>query len=351
MLHDTNQFELLNHLCTTCNLHQCFCSGNNLGIVKVSQDCELSSISELNSSVYDHVIVPNITEYEQSLHSIVYGQSSPCTVHTVSLHSTNDQHCHPVNLTLCSKGINMGHLNIQGTCGEKLGKFSEIQALLTSPENYNLHVFGLSETKLKAHKLNSVFQINGFQTPFRKDNCSNGGGGLIVYVRNSINARRREDLETNDIPCLMLEISPTNSRPFLVGNMYRPPNATVDFNDRFEDFIDVINQEDKELFLLGDFNKKVLNEVIDRNWGNFTTSLGLSQLVSEPTRVTKDSATLIDHIYTNSEENIQCVNVKKLCLSDHYAVFCNRKCNSVVGKNAHQVINYRSFKNLAKQIF
>ena len=98
------------------------------------------------------------------------------------------------------------------------------------------------------------------------------------------------------------------------GNLYRPPNATVDFNDRFEDFIDTINKEDKELFLLGDFNKNLLNEDIDRNWGNFTTSLGLSQLVTEPTRVTKDSATLIDHIYTNYEENIQCVNVKKTLL-------------------------------------
>ena len=58
----------------------------------------------------------------------------------------------------------------------------------------------------------------------------------------------------------------------------------------------------------------------ERDWGNFTISLGLSQLVCEPTRVTKDSATLIDHIYTNNEETIQHVNVKQLCLSDHYAV-------------------------------
>ena len=79
--------------------------------------------------------------------------------------------------------------------------------------------------------------------------------------------------------------------------------------------------------------------------GNSTTSLGLSQLVSEPTRVTKDSATLIDHIYTNTEENIQNVFVKKLCLSDHYAIFCNRKCCSVAGKKTHQVITYRPFKH------
>ena len=132
-----------------------------------------------------------------------------------------------------------------------------------------------------------------FQIHFRKDNYNNSGGGLIIYVKNGINARRREDLESHTIPCLRLEISLTNSKSFLVGNMYRPPDSKVKFNDRFEDFIDVVSKEDKEFLLLGDFNKN-LNEEIERDWDNFTTSLGLSQLVCEPTRVTKDSATLID---------------------------------------------------------
>ena len=33
---------------------------------------------------------------------------------------------------------------------------------------------------------------------------------------------------------------------FLVGIIYRPPTATVEFNDRFENFIDVISKEDKD---------------------------------------------------------------------------------------------------------
>ena len=82
------------------------------------------------------------------------------------------------------------------------------------PENSDLHLFGLSETKLKDHKLTEVFRINGFQTPFRKDNDSNGGGGLLVYVKNGINARRREDLETNNISCMWLEISSANTKSF-----------------------------------------------------------------------------------------------------------------------------------------
>ena len=55
----------------------------------------------------------------------------------------------------------------------------------------------------------------------------------------------------------------------------------------------------------------MLNNDTDMEWGNFTTSLGLTQLISEPTRVTNDSKTLIDHIYTNNENNIQSVNVEK----------------------------------------
>ena len=219
------------------------------------------------------------------------------------------------------------------------------------PENINLHIFGLSETKLNDHKSTEVFKIKGFQTPFRKDNTSNCGGGLLVYVRNGINAKRRDDLETNNIPCLWLEISPHNSKSFMLGNMYRPPDSRIGFNDRFEDFIDIIISEDKEFILLWDFNKNSLNKETERDWGNFTTSLGLMQLVSEPTRVTKESKTLIDHIYTNNAENIQWVPVEKICISDHFAVFCNRKSHTSVSKNTHQVITYQSFKHFDETIF
>ena len=92
--------------------------------------------------------------------------------------------------------------------------------------------------------------------------------------------------------------------------------------------------------------KKLLNTDTNIEWGNFTTSSGLTQLIDEPTRVTTESKTLIDHIYTNTEENIGCVALKKICLSDLFGVFYVRKSQSVVGNKTHQVIKYRSFKHL-----
>ena len=96
----------------------------------------------------------------------------------------------------------------------------------------------------------------------------------------------------------------------------------------------------------------MLNNDTDREWGNFTTSLGLTQLISEPTRVTNDSKTLIDHIYTNNENNIQSVNVEKMCISDHYGIFCNRSTHVLPDKNDdHQTITYRSFKHFDESCF
>ena len=57
--------------------------------------------------------------------------------------------------------------------------------------------------------------------------------------------------------------------------------------------------EEKEIILMGDFNKILINEEIEPECNNFTTSLGLSQLVRNPTKITETSGTLIDHIYTN----------------------------------------------------
>ena len=175
---------------------------------------------------------------------------------------------------------------------------------------------------------------------------------IFVYVRNDIRAKRREELETNEISCLWLEITPDKGKSFLVGNMYRPPDSKIEYNDRFEEFIVTVINEEKEFILLGDFNKNLLNADTDREWGNFTTSLGLSQLISEPTRVTNNTQTLIDHIYTNNEDNIRSVNVEKLCVSDHYEIFCNRSSHfSSEKNNEHQVITYRSFKSFDEACF
>ena len=157
-----------------------------------------------------------------------------------------------------SKGLNFGHLNIQGLCGKNMCKFSEIKAILTSPENSSLHIFGLSETKLKSHKLTSCFNIDGFQKTFRKDNDSIGGGSIVVYVLNGINAKHRLDLETNNISCIWLEITVGKSKPFLIGNMYCFPNSKLNSMTDLKILLILCRVKGSKLFCWGTSTKTYL---------------------------------------------------------------------------------------------
>ena len=56
-------------------------------------------------------------------------------------------------------------------------------------------------------------------------------------------------------------------------------------------------------------------------------------------------------IYTNFDENIAHIHVCKISISDHYAVFGNRKLNNCVKSNTYQTITYRSFKNFDENRF
>ena len=60
---------------------------------------------------------------------------------------------------------------------------------------------------------------------------------------------------------------------------------------------------------------------------------------------------MIDHIYVSNEENVSRASVSKIGISDHCAVFCNRKINSCFKKKSHKSITYRSFKHFNENDF
>ena len=79
-----------------------------------------------------------------------------------------------------------------------------------------------------------------------------------------------------------------------------------------------------ELYLLGDIKCNLLPEAISVNFShliNIFDIYGLSQLITELTRVTPDSKTLIDLCITNSPEKVTNSGVIHLGISDHSLVF------------------------------
>ena len=88
----------------------------------------------------------------------------------------------------------------------------------------------------------------------------------------------------------------------------------VEWVGRFEMSFGNVWNDKKEIILLGDFNKDLLNSHSNRDWLILTESLGLSQLVTQPTRVTNNSSSLFDHIYSNDEDNLSKVHVCQIAI-------------------------------------
>ena len=83
---------------------------------------------------------------------------------------------------------------------------------------------------------------------------------------------------------------------------------------------------------------------------DFWFSFSLEQLTYIPTRVNSKTATLIDHILTNSSQKVSPCGVIELGISDHNLDHCRGKTPSLK-LNKHNDISIRSMKNYAKEKF
>ena len=104
-------------------------------------------------------------------------------------------------------------------------------------------------------------------------------------------------------------------------------------------------KESKEVIVTGDINviylKKDKHEV-----KTIFDLFGFFQLISEPTRTTIDSSSLIDVTLTNKPENISKTTVIPSGLSDHDMIGCSRKVNFL--KTPHRTINCRNYSRYDK---
>jgi hypothetical protein len=144
-----------------------------------------------------------------------------------------------------------------------------------------------------------------------------------------------------------LEVKPKALAPSVyVCILYRNPAACSEWYEWFAEMIDSVykSKPQTDILILGDFNIDLLK--LQTRWESLICSLGLTQLINAPTRVTPTSETLLDHIYSNNPAQISSASLSDLSISDHSPIFCtlNTKLPKT-GKNAHTYISFRSFKH------
>ena len=113
--------------------------------------------------------------------------------------------------------LKIAHVIVNGLSTRK--KLSEIILLL---ESTSLDILGITESKLDKHCDNEALQIDGYKF-VREDRPQGGGGGCIVYCKESLEAtlyEMKNDSKTVESVCLDFTF---HSQKLLVAVIYRQP--------------------------------------------------------------------------------------------------------------------------------
>ena len=256
------------------------------------------------------------------------------------------------------KGMHFIHLNMNSI----LPKIDEIRYIVKPT---NATVIGLSETKLDNTVFSSKPEIEGYD--LTRSDQSRRGGVVACFVENSISYSRKPNFCINT-ESIFIEIFLPKTKPVLNGILYRPPDKYDFVNCLERTFSDTDVFESKECSLLGDINinlqpkdkdifrhkpANTINKEIPhlaRSNLEFCFTNSLEQIIRRPSRVTDQTATLIDHILTNSSDKVSQSGVIDLGLSNHDLIYCTRKTSMLIS-HKHNEIFVRSLKRYSAEKF
>ena len=216
------------------------------------------------------------------------------------------------------------HLNIEGLNA----KFDELKFLLAqlSEKNIKLDCILVCETVINCHN-EQLFNLPGYKFICR-NRTNKTKGGVGIYILDTIPYKVRDDLcvfVEGEFESIFIEICEDKCST-IVGEIYRVPDTNVQLSlERYGSIIDKLKPNNKRILIGTDQNfdylkidiVKATSDLLDR-W----IADSIIPTITKPTRVTHQSATLIDNIYVrdsnmNVHSGIICSNI-----SDHFPVFC-----------------------------
>jgi len=224
--------------------------------------------------------------------------------------------------------------------------FKNIYDLQLHLEEIGIDFLFIVVTEIRKGNFESISSLlNGYKFIFRLSEFKITGGAGI-FVRNDVICNERFDLNFTDENCenVTIELS-IGFKKWIIAVFYRHPTTPVSkFKLRFYDFLEKIDDENKNCIVFGDFNIDLMNKTtIINEFLNNVEFRNFRQLIDKPTRVFKNSSTLIDHIYfkSNNQESYM-YDVISNSFSDHSSVLFSLK-------KTHVHLNKRQFFRLFSQ--
>ena len=122
-------------------------------------------------------------------------------------------------------------------------------------------------------------------------------------------------INNNDIESLTIEILSDKKRNTLINILYRPSNDQIESFEHFlNNIFSKIKKSNKLFHIAGDFNLNLLDHDTNRKVQRFLN-------IDFSTRVTRKTATAIDHILPNSfTDTVFKTVISKSDISDHFPI-------------------------------
>ena len=260
-------------------------------------------------------------------------------------------------LRINSENFSMIHLNIRSA----KKSFEKLKDFLSQTSSF-FKILCLTETSFNdrnsgrsLYQLTQYTAIHQHRSPSHK---SGQGGGISMYIHDSLNfkSQRKLDINAKNAESLSIELISKHSKNTVLSTIYRPPDGDFKaFNTFLKDVYSISLKSNKLFYAAGDFHLNLLD--YNKN-GKVTKFLNLTcacyfvPFINKPTRVTKTSATAIDHIITISllHRTIN-TRVLKLDISDHFPIFFIAKTAKKMTPEGKVQITKRLINSKTKETF
>ena len=215
-----------------------------------------------------------------------------------------------------------------------------------------MDIIGICETNVKKNTPKDLYKIDGYKF-FHVNREGKHSGGVGIFVNSLYKAKKVEVNFSEKQPEIIFVEIIVNNTKILVGVIYKSPSIRYGvFNDILE-YLAFFTTKYENAIFLGDFNidqLKSTSPACKYLTDNIIKPLSLTQLIKTPTRITKDSCTLIDLILVNSPCNVKFSG--NTCISanlDHSMVYCAYAVRKP--KFKPQIIIRRDFRKFAEDKF
>ena len=235
--------------------------------------------------------------------------------------------------------------------------YNNVQSLMDKLEDLKIlcnengpDILCCAETWLDQSHSQKEIEINNYKCINRMRSKKTNRGGVCMYYKRGLSVEVI-DVPKHNNPCkcetIWTKVTGKKGKRIIMAVTYRSPSNNH-FRNHLEKDLNYVSQLNLPMILLGDLNYDLLKDTLEkREITSMFERQCMVQLINQPTRITKDTQTLIDHIWSSDKNYIKDLKVEP-GLSDHH--LCNFKLEIEYMPQKEDTFKFRLINKNIKQI-